>query len=42
MTIACFTLGLGQEGASSPGLLMESRAAPVTALPTGVVFTLTA
>lgn len=37
-----FTLSLGQEGPSSPWLLMESGAAPVTALPTGVMFTLTA
>lgn len=42
MTIASFTLSLGQEGPSSPWLLMEARAAPVTALPTGVMFTLTA
>jgi hypothetical protein len=37
-----FTLRLGEEGSSSPRLLMESWTAPVTAFPTGVMFTLTA
>jgi hypothetical protein len=37
-----FTLSLGQESPSSPGFLVESGTALVTALTTSVVLTLTA
>lgn len=42
MTITRFTLSPGEESPSSPGLLMESGAAAVAALPAGIVLTLAA